>query len=280
MDFRNVIKNKYLKNGEAAEHLQKHGEPAYWMLTSNGKKLKKYSDDTIKTFTATTGKDQERKNFVESTIAKIAIDHCGKVDSILAITGPNIKKHLELYVRSGFAKTMHVAEVNPWTYKKLFRNALLFPEFYCDMLNLHQSSAESFKIDSCRFVDLDLMQTFKGIKEIINKWLKFQSTTVDGPKAFTFTAGIRKDGGNQVRFSEISKIFNILGAKLKSVDGFVGIFPSAEDYADRINELATGYGKSCFSRKFEFSEMGRVDRVVAFQYSDGSPMLCVLILYK
>jgi len=274
-----MIKSKYLNDGSAAEHLKKFGEPAPWMLTANGTRMRKYANTTIETF-GKNGKDQTRKNFVEGLVAKIGIQYCGTVRNILAVTGPNIEKHLEVYIRSGLAKTMHVPEINPYTYEEIHKQAVKHVEFWNHNLCLHHASAQSFKVDNCNFVDMDLMQTFSQIETPVKSWLKFQSTFVQGKKAFAITAGIRKDGGDSARFNRVKKICKILDADLKSVDGVPGIFPACKMYAEEIEHLRGGYGKYCYSRTFQFSNMGRIDRVVGFSYADGSPMLCILILYK
>ena len=155
----NVIKQKYVRNGEEAWFLKRNQELPDYMLTVYGKDERKYGHDTIKTFD-TEAKDQERKNFVESTVAKLGIDYCGEVSKILAVTGPNIEKHIDLYLRSGFSNCMHVPEMNPYTFEKLLKNAKKFPEFWNHQVNLHMASADTFKVDGCKFIDLDSRKLF------------------------------------------------------------------------------------------------------------------------
>jgi hypothetical protein len=281
MDFTNIIMKKYLRNGMAASWLSQNDDvPPDWMLTKNGKKLKEYSQDTIDTFDDQVGKgkSQVNKNHVEATVANLALNYCGKLNKILAITGPNLLKHIELYLRSGAAGYMHVPEINPFTYLHMVNKARRYPEFYGQM-SLHFAPAQTFKVDDCKFVDLDLMKTYKETFATLKEWLKFQSA-IEGKKAFTFTVGIRKDGGASQRFSRTSKLFNILGAKLKAVDGISGKFPSASKYAQPVTGLPTSTAHYCYSRSFDFSEKGRIDQALGFSYADGSPMLCGLILYK
>jgi len=280
MGLTNVIIDRYVKNGEFSKCIEENKDVPYWMLTPNGKKIKKYSDETIETFNSNNGKNQIRKNFVESTIAKLGMDYCGRIERILSITGPNIKKHIEMYLWSGFAKIMHVAEINQFTYLYLMREASKLPEFYNHMLNLHFASAEDFKVDDCKFIDLDLMQTYKKSFTTIAPWLQFQAKNIFGKKAFTFTVGIRTDGGSIERFNHSKDIFRILGADLKSVDGKDGRFPSCKEYAQKICNLPTRTAGYCYSRKFEFNQKGRIENVVGFSYADGSPMLCILVLYQ
>ena len=229
MSFKNVILKKYWENGEAIKHLRENGVPPAWMLTAYGKKLKKYSDDTIRTF-GEKGKDQHNKNYVEEKMAKEGKEYCGKVKNIMAVTGPNVEKHIQVYLRSKFAQTMHIPEINPWTYNHMHDLMKQYPEFYENRVNLHFAPVQTFKVDDCKFVDLDLMQTYNEVRAAIQSWLEFQSLMVDGPKAFTYTAAIRKDGGSRKRFNNHVTLFKTLGADLVSIDGQKGIFPSAKEY--------------------------------------------------
>lgn len=277
--MKRIIKQKYLKNGQAAEYLRKFRQPAPYMLTAEGTRIKKYGESTIETF-GEEGKGQDRKNYIETKLAKIASEYCGPIKNGLVVTGPNIGKHIEVYLHSDIIKTMHIPEINPYTYLKLHHSATQYPEFWNNDICLHCASAQSFKVDDCNLVDMDLMKTFSQIDRPVKSWLRFQSSSVDGKKAFAITAGIRKDGGPITRFNKLNKTFKILDAELESVDGVKGQFPFAKTHGKEIPHLKGGTARYCYEREFKFSNKGRIDRVVAYSYADGSPMLCVLILYK
>ena len=233
-------------------------------------KKESYYEEKIITAFNPKVRENPNKRFIESFFLKIAMNYIPK-SRCLVITGPDYQRHMTNLFDT-IASEVYVCEIAKRVFKKILKQVYKCPYYKAGKVKLINCPVQEIMISRCRYIDLDLMGTIKTIGGIISNKLIFQSNTVSGLKAFSFTAGVRKDGRSEERFIHLYQILkSYLGAELLGFDGVLSGFGKGF----KLDGLQAG-------RKHipNFKDSGKIIDSHFFIYRDDTPMLTCLIIYK
>lgn len=149
---------------------------------------------------------------------------------------------------------------------------------------VHIVERDAASINVQRFEDMDLMGTWDGRAdeeyspmEVFSSTLYTQAMKLPRSlnKIFIGTVALRNSGGKRGSVRRINRLLGIIGARIGGFDQCSGSY---------------GRGKMCFHPSFlcdyvfeheaNFERKGRVKRLEMFAYSDGTPMLTFMIVFK
>lgn len=194
----------------------------------------------------------------------------------LTLSGPDYKRHVDKLIEIG-ASEIFIVEKNQDIFRSLLTLAYRCEHHQAGKVNLLNCDVGNVVINNCHYIDLDLMATIQKITPIIENHLTYQSCMVDGIKALSFTSSLRRSGNSKERFKSIQKLLaEHLDCNLTGFDGTTGSFGEGIS----LPGSKTGLGSYCVKHIPTYEDPGRVVELHMFIYSDTSPMITMLVIYK
>jgi hypothetical protein len=233
--------------------------------------LKKVSSTCVKI----EEKEQQNKEFVESSFIRICEDYLGpeKVEA-LTISGLEYDRHVKKLMNN-LCSSVTILENNPDNFLKIVEKASKCSFYHINQINLIKMDAENLKF-SGQYMDLDLMATLSTIKHILISSLKNQASDYTKNKAFIFTCSDRRQETLQIFVQDLNEIFDSIGLMISGFDNKPDGFGSGICLSVKSDKCA----HYCIEHNMDIISKGRSILTKCFSYGDNTPMFTCMIIYK